>query len=285
MRRLGLVGQPKYVMLYPLLGLVLVFMVFPTVYAWYLSFNRVYLATYSNPEYCGFRNFWNTLTDRNFYRSLSFTATFTAVVVTVEVILGVALAVFFNRRILGKRLWISLLLLPMMVSPALIGIMYRLMLNEFVGTIAFYLKGIKPLAPRWVVPTVMMIDILQWTPFAFLIIYAALQTVPKELYEAAAIDGAGSFRKFQYITIPSILKMIIITALFRCIDAFKTFDMIYVLTAGGPGTMTSTVSIYIYKLAFQGGNVGRAASASILLLLVFSIPMVFVLKRIVGREA
>lgn len=284
MHRLTALRQPKYAMLYPLLSLMLIFLVFPTVYAWYLSFNRVYLATYSNPEFCGFKNFWNTLTDRNFHRSLSFTATFTVVVVSVELVLGVVLAVFFNRPIWGKRLWISLLLLPMMVSPALIGIMYRLMLNEFVGTIAFYLKGIKPLAPRWVVPTVMMIDILQWTPFAFLIIYAALQTVPKELYEAAAIDGAGSFQKFQYITIPSILKMIVITALFRCIDAFKTFDMIYVLTAGGPGTMTTTVSIYIYKLAFRGGDIGRAASASILLLLIFSIPMVFVLKRVVPKE-
>lgn len=276
-------GQPKYVMICPLLGLILAFMIFPTVYGWYLAFHRVYLATYSNPKFCGFKNFMDTLTDRNFHQSLRFTATFTATVVSVEVVFGVILAAFFNRRIWGKRLWISLLLLPMMVSPALIGIMYRLILNEFVGPIAFYL-GIKPLAPRWVVSTVMLIDILQWTPFAFLIIYAALQTVPVELYEAAAIDGAGSFKKFQYITLPLILKMIIITALFRFIDAFKTFDMIYVLTAGGPGNMTSTISIYVYKLAFQGGNIGKAAAASMLLLLLFSIPMTLVLKRMVVKE-
>jgi multiple sugar transport system permease protein len=277
-------AQPKYGMLYPLIGLLIVFLVFPTIYAWYLSFHRVYLATYDSPEFFGVMNFWNVIRDSKFQYSLFYTLEFMTIATSVELIFGLLLAVFFNRRIAGRRMWISLLLLPMLVSPALIGIMYRLMLNEFVGTIAYYLSDIKLLSSSWVGFTVLAIEVLQWTPFTFLILFAALQAVPQQLYEAASIDGAGVVRRLTSITIPSIMPMIIIAALFRGIDAFKTFDMIYVLTAGGPGIRTSTLSIYIYKLAFQEGNLGKATAASLLVLIIFSFPMVFILKRAIRKE-
>ena len=283
LNRFRAAGQPKYVLLYPLLMLVAIFMLFPSIYAWYLSFHKVTIYTFSNPEFRGLRNFLDVLTNREFVKSLLFTLRYTGVVVTIEVILGTGLALLLNRAILGKRLLITFLLLPMMVSPALLGIMFRLLLNEFTGPIAYYFGSIKLFSPQWVVATVMSIDVLQWTPFAFLIIYAALQTIPKEYYEAGSIDGAGPLGLFTHITFPMITRFLVITALFRGIDAFKTIDMIYVLTTGGPGVMTTTISLFIYKLAFRAGQLGKACAASILLLIVFSIPMVLILKQIMKK--
>lgn len=209
-----------------------------------------------------------------------------AVVVTVaEVVLGLSLALLFSRRTRGRGIAMSLLLLPMMVSPALLGIMFRLMLNEFVGVVAYYLDaaglpGSRLLSPQWIVYTLMGIDVLQWTPFTFIILFAALQTVPGELYEAALVDGASRFQIFQHITLPLIMPFLVIATFLRGIDSFKVFDMIQVLTGGGPGTLTTSISIYIYKMAFNTGDFGRANASSILLLFLLSIPLALAIRRI-----
>jgi len=269
----------KYYLILPILAIFFGLMIFPTIFGWYLSFNEVFLSTFNHPIFNGIQNYLHVLTDRMFKKSLIFTFEFTLLTTIAELIIGLGLAILFNRRIKGKRFFISFLLLPMMVAPALIGIMYRLILNEFIGPVSYYL-GKSLLVSQYVIPTVVIIDILQWSPFAFLILYAALQTIPKELYEAASIEGAGRNQKFWYITLPRIQPFILMVILIRGIDSFKSFDMINILTSGGPGSMTTTVSIYIYKLAFQSANIGKAAAASLLLLLIFSLPLTLVLRKI-----
>jgi multiple sugar transport system permease protein len=264
--------------------------IFPTLFAYYISLHQAKLIGWDQSIFIGLQNFGKTLSDPEFFQALWFSVRFALVSTLIESFLGLGLALWFNRRVLpGRGILLSLMLLPIMVSPALLGIMFRLLLNQFVGPLAYYLSslglpGRQLLTPDYIIRTLIVIDVTQWTPFAFLILYSALKTVPRELYEAAAVDGASSVQNFIYITIPLILPFIFITLLVRGIDSFKSFDMIYVLTGGGPGTSTTTISIHIYKMAFNQGDVGRAAAASLILLLGLSIPLGYLLRLILRRE-
>jgi multiple sugar transport system permease protein len=284
-------GMARYLQILPLVLLLLALTIFPTLFAYYISTQQVRLAALDQARFVGLQNFADTLTDSRFYEALWFSVRFAVAATALELLTGLGTALWFNRKNLpGKRIMLSLLLLPIMVSPALLGIMFRLMLNSFVGPIAYYMKqaglpGDRLLTPEYLFITLIVIDIAQWTPFIFLILYSALQTVPREIYEAASVDGASSSQKLWFITIPMIMPFIFIALLLRSIDSFKIFDMIYVLTGGGPGTMTTSVSIYIYKMGFITGDMGRASSASLILLLLMSVPLGFFLRRIVRQEA
>lgn len=280
----------RYILILPLVVMLLGLTIFPTLYAYYMSVHKVLLTTYRTPEFNGLANYLVTLRDKDFHGALRFSTVYAVVVTVAEVVLGLSLALLFSRRTRGRGIAMSLLLLPMMVSPALLGIMFRLMLNEFVGVVAYYLDaaglpGSRLLSPQWIVYTLMGIDVLQWTPFTFIILFAALQTVPGELYEAALVDGAGRFQIFQHITLPLIMPFLVIATFLRGIDSFKVFDMIQVLTGGGPGTLTTSISIYIYKMAFNTGDFGRANASSILLLFLLSIPLALAMRHILREPA
>jgi multiple sugar transport system permease protein len=283
-------GPARYIQVLPLLILLVVLTVFPTLFAYYISTQSVKLSELDAARFVGLDNFAYTLGDHEFWDALWFSVRFAAITVAIELLFGFGIALWFNRKNLpGKRIMLSFMLLPIMVSPALLGIMFRLLLNTFVGPLAYYLKqiglpGDRLLTPDYLLVTLIVIDVAQWTPFVFLILYSALQTVPKELYEAASVDGAAPRQKMRWITIPIITPFILIAILLRSIDSFKIFDMIYVLTGGGPGTLTTTISIYIYKMAFNTNDLGRASAASLLLLLVLSVPLGVVLQRIQRRE-
>ncbi|MCC7450735.1 MAG: sugar ABC transporter permease [Anaerolineae bacterium] len=280
----------RYLQVGPLVLLVVVLTIFPTLYAYYISAHKVILTRLDEATFIGLQNYSLTLGDPEFWQALWFSVRYAILTVIVEGLVGLGIALWFNRRKLpGRGILLSFMLLPIMVSPALLGIMFRLMLNEFVGPLAYYLKviglpGARLLTPDYILLTLVIIDVAQWTPFTFLILYSALQTVPKELYEAAAVDGASALQKFTSITVPLIVPFILITVVLRGIDSFKVFDMVYVLTGGGPGTLTQSISIYIYKMMFNANDVGRAAAASTILLLVFSIPLGLVLRNVLRRE-
>jgi len=280
----------RYLQVGPLVLLVVLLTIFPTLYAYYISAHKVVLTQLDQATFVGLQNYSLTLSDPEFWQALWFSIRYAILTIIVEGLLGLGIALWFNRRKLpGRGILLSFMLLPIMVSPALLGIMFRLMLNEFVGPLAYYLKviglpGARLLTPDYILTTLVIIDVAQWTPFTFLILYSALQTVPKELYEAAAVDGASALQKFTSITVPLIMPFIFITVVLRGIDSFKVFDMVYVLTGGGPGTLTQSISIYIYKMMFNANDVGRAAAASTILLLVFSIPLGLVLRNVLRRE-
>ncbi|HET7476130.1 MAG TPA: sugar ABC transporter permease [Dermatophilaceae bacterium] len=236
--------------------------------------------------FTGLHNFAAVLTNANFLQAARFTVLFALTVTVIETVLGFALALLVNRQFPGKRAFFTMLLIPIMVAPALLGVMFRLLLNGDIGLVPALLRGvgldISLFAPDTVIPLLVLLDVLQWTPFTFLIIYAGLQSFPTDVLEAAQIDGAGRVRTLGSIVIP-IMKPIIFAAVFlRLIDAIRTFDVIYVLTAGGPGTKTTTLSIYIYKTAFESGQFGMAAAASTIVMVAL-IPFVPILvKRIVN---
>jgi multiple sugar transport system permease protein len=206
-----------------------------------------------------------------------------------QILLGLFLAIFL-APLLAKRPWLmAVLMLPMMLAPALVGLMYRLVLQEFVGVIPYYFvlfTGDSPafLDPDHAFTTLVTIEVLQWTPFALLILYSAYQAIPIDIREAAAIDGAGFFRRLRWIDLPFMAPTIAITFFFRFIDSFRVFDNIYVLTGSGSGGSTTTISIYIYEAFFRGSNIGVAVAASILLLMI-SFGVVAGLMKLAERRA
>ena len=274
---------PKWVLGSPLIIFTLIFVAYPVYQGIQTGF---YGLSLQSPDalFTGFDNFVTVLSDPGFRAAARFTVLFALAVTAVETVLGFGLALLVNREFPGKKIFFTMLLVPIMIAPALLGIMFRLLLNGDIGLAPALLHSvgldISLFAPDTVIPLLVLLDLLQWTPFAFLIMYAGLQSFPTDVLEAAQVDGAGRLRTLRSIVVP-IMKPIIFAAVFlRLIDALRTFDVIYVLTAGGPGTKTTTMSIYIYKTAFESGQFGLAAAASTIVMVVLLPFVPLFVKRI-----
>jgi len=241
--------------------------------------------TLLNPAatWTGFSNYWTVLTDGNFWYSVGFTLGYTIIVTAFELVLGFMLALLFDKAFPGKRWLLSALILPIMIAPALMGIMFRLMLSGNIGVVPAALDAIgihlSLLSASTVIPMLIVLDVVQWTSFTFLIFHAALQSIPAELHEAAQLDQASKPRFVFSILIPLMMPTIFIAGFLRAIDGFRTFDVINVLTAGGPGIETTTLSIYVYKI-LAGGNFGLASAAAVLIALIMLPIIPFVIRRL-----
>lgn len=271
----------RFVLAAPLIVFAAIFVAFPLYQGVQTAFYGLTLIDPTTP-FVGLENFARLFESPDFLDAARFTIVFAVVVTVLETILGFALALLVNRAFPGKRVFFTMLLVPIMIAPALLGIMFRLLLNGDIGLVPALLGrlgiDISLFAPDTVVPLLMTLDVLQWTPFTFLVIYAGLQSFPTDVLEAAQIDGAGRWRTLTAIVLPIMTPVIFAAVFLRFIDAIRTFDVIYVLTAGGPGTATTTVSIHIYKTAFEAGDFGLAAAASTVVMLAL-LPLVPVLVR------
>ena len=231
----------------------------------------------------GLDNFKAILSTPDFWSALRFTILFAVVATLLEGLLGFLLALVFDRKFPGKRTLFSMVLVPIMIAPSLMAVMYRLILNENIGIIPGFLQkfgwDISIFDQKYVFFTLVCLDAIQYTSFAFLLVYAALQNIPQEIYESAAIDGARYRQVIARITIPILRPALAITAMLRLIDSFRTFDTIYILTGGGPGTSTQTIGIYIYKTAFITGDFGMASAASVTLVLLLATLMPWIIKQ------
>jgi multiple sugar transport system permease protein len=231
----------------------------------------------------GFENYRNLLMEPNFWSAIRFTLIFAFTASIVELILGFALALLFDRVFPGKKILFSLMLIPIMIAPSLMAVMFRWILNENIGVIPGFLKIIGSSYSIFdqnnIFLSLIVLDVIQFTAFTFLLTYSALQNMPSEIYEAAAIDGANKRQTLFRITMPILKPALAIVFLLRILDSIRTFDSIYILTGGGPGTSTQTVGIYIYKTAFIFGDFGLAASAAIVLVLILAPFMPFIIKQ------
>ena len=231
----------------------------------------------------GLDNFKAILSTPDFWSALRFTILFAVVATLLEGLLGFLLALVFDRKFPGKRMLFSMVLVPIMIAPSLMAVMYRLILNENIGIIPGFLQkfgwDISIFDQKYVFFTLVCLDAIQYTSFAFLLVYAALQNIPQEIYESAAIDGARYRQVIARITIPILRPALAIIAMLRLIDSFRTFDTIYILTGGGPGTSTQTIGIYIYKTAFITGDFGMASAASVTLVLLLAPLMPWIIKQ------
>jgi multiple sugar transport system permease protein len=253
---------------------------------WY-SFSNFTFHDLTGGAFVGLANYEKAVSNPNLWAAFGFSLKFAAICTVIEVVAGLLL-VFILHPLLLRRPWLTgILMLPMMISPALMGVMYRLILNEFTGVIPAYLAllgyPINFLGRNNVYMTVIGIEVLQWTSFAFLILLTARQGISGELEEAAAVDGATGARFNLRVVLPVMVPTIIIVAFIRFIDSFRVFDHIYVLTGGGPGNRTTSLSIYIYKLFFNQNFLGEAVAVSIMLL-VASLTLLFVGLRLAVRR-
>lgn len=238
------------------------------------------------PAFIGLENFSEALTDYRFWNGVRKTFLFTGMAVPIQLVLGLAIAVLFNREFPGKGIVRTIILLPMVATPVAIALIWALMFNPSLGVLNYFLETVGLPRSLWVadaglaLPSLVLVDVWQWTPMVALILLAALQGVPQEYYEAARIDGAGAWQTFWRITLPSIRGAIVVALILRSIDALKTFDIIYVITRGGPGIATETLNVYAFRTGFEFFRAGYAASLLIFLMsLVLGVAILLNLAR------
>lgn len=273
----------------PAVAFLLLMLGFPTVLNVIYSLSDVSFETLRSPRLDGLGNYGEVLSDGAFWASLSFSLRFGALTAVAEVLLGLFLAVFL-APLLRRHPWLlAVLTLPMMIAPAMMGLMYRLMLHEFVGPLPHYLFlwfGSSPafLSPAWAFWTIAAIEVLQWTPFTLLLFHLAYASIPGEVREAARMDGARAFRLFRRIELPMLLPTVLVALLIRLIDGIRVFDNIWVLVGAGAGGSTTSLPIYIYTAFFRGGPLGPALAASVLFALAAFATLALAL-RLAGRRA
>lgn len=271
-------------MLPSLIALILVLAV-PLVYSLITSFFDTNLKYPGLGEFLGLQNYIETLKDPYFIDSVLTTVKFTVFVVVIEFLVGLSIALLLNNIYKGRNFFFTIIIVPMMITPIAVGLIWRLLLHSDLGIVNYLLSLIGISGRAWLadasiaLKTVMFIDIWQNVPYMVLVILAGLVTLPTEPYEAAAIDGASRIQSFFRLTVPMMIPTFSVVMLLRTITALKTYDLIFVLTRGGPGTTTEVISYHIYQQAFRYLEIGKASAMSYLLLLMI-IPVAFLFIKI-----
>ncbi|QDC02508.1 sugar ABC transporter permease [Mesorhizobium sp. 8] len=259
--------------LLPLVALLLVFTVYPLFYNIWLSFHE-YVPRRRALEYVGLSNWTQLWEDARFWQSLTITFVYFAVALAIELVLGMAIALLLDSDGFGFGFLRGLLTMTLVIPPAIAGMMYLLMEDPQFGVISYFLQWTGLLDPAHPILAtastalagVLLPEIWQWTPFMVLIFLAGLRALPPEPYEAAMIDGASQWQIFRRITLPMMSKVIAIAVLIRGIDLFRVFDYVFVMTSGGPGTSTYTLSLYAWQQTFSFVKWGYGATLSLVTL-------------------
>ncbi|NHC41036.1 sugar ABC transporter permease [Bacillus sp. MM2020_1] len=276
----------KWVFTMPAVIFVALMMVAPVGYTFWLSFHEWSMSNITPPLWVAFQNYLDLFHDELFIKSLKLMFYFTIVAVTVETVLGVGLAILMNQNIVGKGLVKTLFLLPMVATPVAVGLIWVLIYEPNIGILNVFLEKIGLPGQEWltsqnlVMPSLIFIDVWEWTPMIALIVLAGLVSLPSDPYEAAMIDGANTWQSFTKITLPLLKPTLYSAVLLRLIDALKTFDIIYATTQGGPGTSSQTINIYGYVLGFQYFKIGQASALlMVFFIIVLSISIFTILLR------
>ena len=277
----------KYLLVGPAIFVLLLIGIFPLVYLLMVSFQGITM-TETATDFVGGRNYAQLFDDARMWEALLHTVIFTAIALPIELLLGLAMAQLFLERIPGRRVFIALLVLPVVVSPIVSGATWALLfdhrfgpINQVIGWFSGDTKAILwTIKPSLVYPAIVAAEIWQWTPFMFLLLLAALANVDKSQLEAAAIDGAGWWRTFFRIVLPAIWPVMAIAILIRGLDLFRLFDIVWALTKGGPGTMTETISIFTYVKGFQQFETSYTAAVAFLVIILLSVVIMLALKRV-----
>ena len=257
----------------PALVVLIMVLAVPLCYDLIVSFFDKSLKYRGFGNFIGLDNYLADLRNDEFTGSVLTTWIFTIGVVSIEFVLGLLIALGLNSLGKGKNLIFTIIIIPMMITPVAVGLIWRLMLHPQLGIINYLLSffGVEKIAwlgdSRLALPTVMFVDIWQNIPYMVLVLMAGLVTLPKDPFESAAIDGASRSQSFFRLTIPMMMPTFSVVILLRAIMSFKTYDLIYVMTRGGPGTVTQVISYTIYNQAYRYLNTGTAASMSIYLVL------------------
>lgn len=280
--------QLKMMFIMPTMALLIVMNIFPLLWSLVLSFSKYSAIGSKSPDFIGTRNYTKILSDPNVWKYFTTTAYFVVLAVSAQFVIGFGLALLLNREFKGKGLVTTLILIPMMLSPVVVGLFWRFILDPSWGLMNYLLsllpgfsskaRGIIWLTrPGMAIFSLVIIDTWMWSPFMMLLSLAGLSAIPKHLYEAAEIDRASTWFKFRHITFPLVAPLLLIALLFRTMDAFKLFDLVYIVTEGGPGTATETVSMNLYRQAFRNWNTGEScALAYVLLVIIIALSNIYI---------
>ena len=283
-----------WILLAPALVVLALLGLFPFVYALRIAaFNISISKPYLPKLFVGLAQYADLVRDPNFLNALRVTIMYTVEAVFIQFWAGLGIALLFRRRLALKGLFRVCILVPMVITPVVVGLMWRFLLYPHAGVVTYYVRRIAELLgvaapqflanPRLALQTLIWIDIWEWTPFMFLILHAGLSSLPSEPFEAAMVDGASKWHIFRTITMPLLKQSILIALLIRTMDAFRTFDTIFVLTEGGPGNSTETLNIFLTHLGFKFFYTSKASAMS-LIMLVMIIAMSFAFIKILRKE-
>ncbi|MBM7650811.1 multiple sugar transport system permease protein [Neobacillus cucumis] len=243
------------------------------------------------PNFIGFQHYKENLTSSRMWKAIGNTTTFTIISVFVELVLGLAIALLINKAFIGRGLIRASILIPWAIPTAVSALMWKFLYDGQNGIVAkiFADIGLVDKMEKLLVTdtgamfSVIFSDVWKTTPYMSLLLLAGLQTIPDSLYEAASIDGAGKWKQFMKITLPLLKSSILVALLFRTLDAFRVFDLIYVLTGGGPANSTETISILAYKVMFSQTNFGDGSALSVIVFIcVAIISMIYI--KFLGRD-
>jgi multiple sugar transport system permease protein len=274
----------KRLFLWPTLALLIAINIFPLFYSLYLSFTDYSAIANKPPVWVGLQNYREILTSDQLWIYFRNTGRFVLMSVTLQTLVGFGMALLLRTRFFGSGIITTLILIPMMLSPVVAGLFWKLIYDPTYG-IFNYLLGFAPgRGPDWLGSTelamwaVVIVDVWMWSPFVMLLCLAGLSAIPDYLYEAAEIDRASTWYQFWRITLPQVAPLLLIAVLFRTIEAFKTFDLVMGLTGGGPGDATELVAVNLYRLAFLGQwNTGKASAlAYIVLVIIIGVSNIYI---------
>jgi len=268
----------KLYLIGPTILVLIVMNVFPLLWSLGLSFTNYSSLMSKKISFVGFTNYSRILSDPFIWKYFQTTAKFVIIAVGVETLLGFGLALLLKERFKGWGLVTTLMLIPMMLAPVVVGLFWTFIMDTNFGLLNFLigLLGFKKVAwltnPHIALYSIAIVDIWMWTPFVMLISMTGLLAIPQSLYEAADIDMASWWLKFRKITLPLVSPLLILAVLFRVIDAFKMFDLVFIMTGGGPGDVTETISMSLYRMAFNKFKTGEScAMAYIILILIIAL--------------
>jgi len=279
-----------YIVMLPTLLFLFAISIVPLVYSLVVSFLRYNLMDPEPARFVGLRNFQLIFTSPDFWNSLGVTLGFVIMAVGAEFLIGLALALVLSRDVPRIGIFRSLILVPLSLAPIVVGLLWRFLLGTEYGIINYFITVVG--LPRvdflsnttLALGVIALVDVWQWTPFMFLILLAGVQALPADPFEAAAIDGASRGQMFRYITLPLLRYPILVALLLRTIDSFRVYDLIFMMTRGGPINATDTLSWHIYNIGFRNFNMSYASALSWVMLIVVSIVVSIFVRLLLERK-
>ncbi|SEC86688.1 carbohydrate ABC transporter membrane protein 1, CUT1 family [Rhizobiales bacterium GAS188] len=276
----------------PALAVVIGVIVFPWVFTLWMSVNEWRIG--AGNHYVGFDNYLRLAGDQRFLEALWHTILYTLLSVLAPLVFGTLAALLFNERLPLRGVLRGIFSMPMMATPVAIALVWTMMFHPQLGVLNYLLSliGLPDQAwvyhPASVIPSLVMVETWQWTPLVMLIVLGGLAAIPAEPYESAEIDGANAWQRFRFITLPLIGPFLMVAVMIRSIDALKSFDIIYAITQGGPGTASETINLYLYSVAFTYYDVGYGSAIAVVffvLIVVLSLALLHLRQRSSWREA
>jgi multiple sugar transport system permease protein len=273
----------------PAMAIILVFALFPLAYALDVSFRLADLTRGGVKQFVGLENYRVVLQDQAFWSSTWQTLKFTFFAVSLQMVLGLAIAFLIHGATIGKGVIRSLMILPLATSAAVTGLFWRYLYDTQFGLINYFLSLVGLPEPNWLgdidiaMWSVIFFDVWQWTPFVALIALAGLQSLPKEPFEAAELDGASAWRVLRVLTFPMLKPVLFLVLVLRTIDCMRLYDAVAVLTRGGPGTATETMTFYLYRTGLKLFRMDYASTMAIFFLYAMLVASIFALKPLLKQ--